>query len=374
MINKIPPQLLEKETPFFLFDKEILIKNYNAFKSALDFDTEICYAMKANSEKEVLIALNQLNSSFEVASKYELELLINIGISPDKMIYGSAVKPNEHIKYFIDYGVNRFAYDSEDELYKIAELAPKAKVYLRVLVDDKSESVFKMSEKFGVSNSKVEPMILKAKELGLDPYGISFNVGSQALNEKAWERGILEVIDHLLNLQNKGIKIQTLNLGGGFPFNYEDDNSFPILENIFKHINFSLTQLPYSLKIIMEPGRSLVANAYSLVANVIAKSERSNGKWVFIDVGVYNGLMESVSWQGNTKYKVTLLSNSKPANMEEYILTGPTGDNLDVINPKIYLPKNIKVGDKLLMENVGAYSLVFATKFNGFPLPETISL
>lgn len=361
------------KTPFFIFDKKKLLDNFQKYKDWLPENTEICYAMKANSETPVLEALNKAGTNFEVASKYELVLLKKIGVPGERIIYGTSVRPESDIKEFINYGVDRFAFDSLQELLKIHRQAPGVRVYVRVLVDDKSDSVFHMSDKFGASLKEGVSLLIKAKELGLVPYGISFNVGSQARNSRAWARGIHDVSIVMKILLEKGIEIKVINIGGGFPHNYQNNDNIPNIKKISKYLDLACKKLPYPVNYIAEPGRGLVANAFTLITSVIAKNRRLSGYWLYLDAGVYNGLLEAMVWQGSTKYYIKPLSTRNVSKIKErFILTGPTGDSLDIINRVVVLPKDIKVGDKLVIYDTGAYTFTLMTSFNGFPKPEIV--
>lgn len=375
LFNKEEIKNRRNNTPFFVFSEKTLIDSVREYKHYLPKETEICYAMKANSEQKVLEILNKEKASFEVASKYELSLLKELRVPAHRIIYGTSIKPSEHIREFVKYGVDRFAFDSEQELLKIAKYAPGSKVYLRVLVDDRSESVFTMSEKFGAPIETANALFLSAQKAGLKPYGISFNVGSQAKNEHAWARGVNEIAAAMRSLLKDGIKISVINFGGGFPYNHHPEDDFPKLEHIAKHINKALKKIPYRVTYIAEPGRVLVANSFALVTKVIAKNKRENGDWLYVDGGVYNALLEAMTCQGSTKYHTELLSIKKnSASKKTFILTGPTGDNLDIISKKVSLPANIDIGDKLIIYNVGAYTFTLMTRFNGFPKPRTIEV
>jgi ornithine decarboxylase len=359
-------------TPFFVFSKEALLSNLKEYQQYLPPQTEFCYAMKANSELPVLQNLNEKGISFEVASKYELAILKNIHVPPQKIIYGTSVKPAEHISEFVKYGVDRFAFDSEQELFKIAQYAPGTRVYVRSLVDDRSDSVFHMSEKFGVTLPEAVRLLVKAQACGMIPYGISFNVGSQARNEKAWARGIKDVAIAMKQLLEKNIKIQMINIGGGFPHTYQNTDKFPSIIQISEHINLACKEIPYKVNILAEPGRGLVANTYVLITSVIERAVRAKGNWLYVDTGVYNGLLEAMAYQGTTMYDVSPLNHYPSDQKEHFILTGPTGDNLDVIRPDILLPVEIQIGDRLIIYDTGAYSFTLITPFNGFPRPDVI--
>lgn len=369
---KIDYGQLNNDTPFFIFDEKELLGNLKKYKNFLPHKTEICYAMKANSERHVLEALSEAGASFEVASKYELALLKEIQVPGGRIIYGTSVKPENHIKEFVDYGVDRFAFDSLDELVKIKRQAPGARVYVRVLVNDKSKSVFRMSEKFGTSLKEGASLLMKAKEMGLIPYGISFNVGSQAKNPQSWARGVKD-LSWMINLLSKeGIMIQVINFGGGFPYTYQEDDEFPNMQEISKHLSVECKKLPYEVSYIAEPGRGLVANSFILIASVIGKIKRPNGHWLYLDTGVYGGLLERIVWQGSTRHRIELLNEGTSKVKERFILTGPTGDALDVIDGAIMLPSDVKIGDKLVIYDTGAYTFTLMTTFNGFPKPEIV--
>jgi ornithine decarboxylase len=123
-------------------------------------------------------------------------------------------------------------------------------------------------------------------------------------------------------------------------------------------------------EMILEPGRGIVANAFVLVATIIAKVVRSDHAWLFLDAGCYNGLFEAMAYQGSTRYHVSSLRESTPETLASFALAGPTGDGPDIITRQAMLPHDISVGEKLVIHNVGAYSLSVTSRFNGFPKPE----
>lgn len=364
------PEVLETlsyETPFFLFSEKKIEDNFQQFRAYFP-GAEIYYAMKANSEPQVLQILADAGSGFEVASIFELNMLKEIGVPPGKILYGTAVKPMTHIREFFAYGVNRFAFDSFPELEKIAAVAPGARVYVRVRVDD-TGSVFRFSEKFGTEKENIVPLLQRANGLGLIPYGISFHVGSQASNPMAWACALEQLADALENLEKLGIEVEVLNLGGGYPCRYASSENTPLLEEIAANTLAPYRKLPYQPRLIMEPGRRIVADAGILITSVIARVERRENTWLFLDGGVYNALFESMAYQGSTRYTITCVRPSYDSGEMLFALAGPTGDSADVITREALLPADVNVGDKLIVHDVGAYNLVTATRFNGFPKP-----
>ncbi len=375
IINKNPDRLFDPDflesinykTPFFLFSKKRIVDNYKQFKKLFP-KSIINFAMKANSEVEVLKILKEAGSGFEVASIYELELLKKLHIPPNKIIYGTSVKPSDQIAKFFEYGVDRFACDSFSELEKIAINAPGSKVYIRVIAND-AGSVFKFSTKFGTETASIIPLLSRAVDLGLKPYGISFHVGSQASDPEAWANVIQSLRSIIEDLRDLGIKLETLNLGGGYPCHYLSSENAPLLSEIASATIKQYKKLPYQPKLILEPGRGIIANAAVLVARVIARIERRGSTWLFLDAGCYNALFETMAYQGSTRYLITSMRPTKNSGESLFAVAGPTGDSPDIISREVLLPSDIDVGDKLIIHDTGAYSLSTSMAFNGFPKP-----
>ena len=355
-------------TPYFLFSRNRITENYKSFKKHFP-NSSIYYAMKANSDPEVLKVLNNVGCGFEVASVGELEMLKKIKVDPKKIVYGTSVKSGAHIKIFYDYGVDKYAADSYQEIDKIAANAPGTKIYIRTIAND-SGSVFKFSEKFGTEIENIIPFLLHAKEIGLKPYGISFHVGSQASDPMAWASAITSLRPVIGELNKKGIEISILNLGGGYPCKYASTENVPDLTEIAFNIFSELNKLSLKLKLILEPGRGIIADTGVLVVSVIARVERAGNAWLFLDAGVYNGLFETMAFQGSTRYSVTSIRQIGDPGASMFALAGPTGDSPDVITREALLPADIEVGDKLVFHNSGAYSLSVTSQFNGFPKPK----
>lgn len=377
MINTVTPVLphildhvrtLDYQTPYFYTSKDALRTTYQLFTHLFP-NSEVYYALKANSDPAILTYLNEQGCGFEAASAYEIDMLLRVGVQPKDIIYGTSVKPSSHIIYARRAGVDRFAADSKEEVEKIASHAPGARVFIRGIVDD-SGSVFTMSERFGTPVGTVKHLLLQARDLGLQPYGISFYVGSQATHADRWSKAIHLIRPVMEELLEEGIKLDVINIGGGFPVNYDNHKNAPQLVDIVRHINEALHHLPYIPTLIMEPGRGLVATSTVLVAEIVARNDRAGHPWLVLDAGIYNALYEAMIHQGATQYKVhPLHPPTGEVEMMTCTLAGPTGDSLDIINRHAVLPSYIGVGDKLVFENAGAYTVTMASPFNGFPKP-----
>lgn len=361
-------QLLGYETPFFFTSKEILKRNYLAFTRLFD-NADVYYALKANSDPRILMYLDSLGCGFEAASAYEVMQLIDVGVSPERIVYGTSIKPAKHIQIAYGAGVHRFAADSKEEIKKVADYAPGAKIYIRTIVDDRG-SVFMMSERFGTPADTVKDLIMYARQLGLKTYGVSFYVGSQAAHADMWSKGIYVVKPIIEALLDAGVRLEAINIGGGFPVPYANHPDAPKLREIVINLHNALHALPYMPKIIMEPGRAIVATSTVMVSEVVARNDRGGKPWLCLDAGIYNALYEAMIHQGETRYPMQLLNPPvEPAKELSFTLAGPTGDSLDIIARDVHLPAYTDVGDKILFENAGAYTVTMASRFNGFPAP-----
>jgi ornithine decarboxylase len=360
---------LEHQTPFFFTSRNVLLRNYQLFTSLFD-NAEVYYALKANSEPSILTYLDSLGCGFEAASFYEIDLLLGLGVDPAKIVFGTSIKSGQQISQAFKAGVNRFAADSKEEVEKLARYAPGSRVYIRAIVDD-AGSVFMMSERFGTPVSTVKDLVILAHQLGLKTYGISFYVGSQATKAEMWANGIRTIKPVIESLLAEGITLETINIGGGFPVYYENHHDVPALRDIVIQIHNALHELPYIPKIIMEPGRGLVATSTVLVSEVIARNDRNGKPWLCLDAGIYNALYEAMIHQGATAFPAHAFSPPlTPVDNKLFTLAGPTGDSLDIIARDVALPSYINVGDKLIFENAGAYTITMASRFNGFPAPK----
>lgn len=359
---------IRQETPFLVFDPNIVTSQLMRFRSALP-GVDVHYAMKCNGDEVVLRKLHEQGAHFEIASVGELRRLLELGARAEEVLFSNPVKPPAAIAHAHAAGVWRFSFDTESELRKIAAAAPGAAVYLRLRVDD-SDSVFPLSRKFGASPLEGVRLLLGARELGLRPYGVTFHVGSQCTRPATWGRAI-EVVSRLLaRLDEHGIRLGMLNLGGGFPAHYGP--AIPSIGLIGSVIEQALNDhLPYRPELIAaEPGRFLVAESAVLVATVLGRAVRDQQNWLYLDVGAYNGLMETLQTGQTWEFPLwTSRGDHAMAGSDTFTVTGPSCDSSDTMFNNVLLPASIDEGDKIYIASAGAYTLSYASTFNGFPLP-----
>ncbi|MCG9721890.1 type III PLP-dependent enzyme [Shewanella sp. Isolate7] len=358
----------DKPTPFVVIDTKIIAEQYDDMVHNFPY-ASIYYAVKANPAREVLTLLRDRGANFDIASIYELDMVSDIGVTPDRVSYGNTIKKRKDVRAFYERGVRMYASDSEADLRMIAEEAPGSRVYVRILTEGTHTADWPLSRKFGCQNEMAFELLILAKSLGLEPYGISFHVGSQQRDIGAWDSAIGKVKSIFERLREEhGIELKMINLGGGFPANYLDKTNE--LGTYAEQITHFLKedfgdQLP---QIILEPGRSLLSNAGVLVSEVVLISKKSQTaleRWVFTDVGKFSGLIETM----DEAIKFPIYTE-RQGELDRCVIAGPTCDSADIMyeHYSYGLPVDLAIGDRMYWLTAGAYTTTYsAVCFNGFP-------
>jgi ornithine decarboxylase len=358
-------------TPCLVLDVDRVETNYRRLKAALPL-ARVYYAVKANPGAPILARLTDLGSSFDAASWEEIQLCLEAGARPDGISFGNTVKKVSAIQAAYAAGVRMFAFDSEPELKKLAQHAPGSKVYCRILVENKGAE-WPLSRKFGCEMDMARDLMVLARAWGLDPYGISFHVGSQQTNTGAYECAIARVASIFTDLKQAGINLRMVNLGGGYPVRYRAE--VPEIDAFGDAIMHAMTQhfgndLP---EMLIEPGRFMVGDAGVVSAEVVLVSSKSKDdpvRWVYLDIGRFGGLAET---EGEAiKYAFRTPHDSGPEG--PVTIAGPTCDSTDTLYEKsnYRLPLALDAGDRVELLATGAYVTTYAAQsFNGFkPLAE----
>ena len=356
-----------EDGPCMVLDLEVVRENYLSFAKALP-DTRVYYAVKANPDAQVLALLARLGSCFDTASVVEIEQVLAAGASSDRISFGNTIKKERDIARAFELGVRLFAVDSEAEVEKIARVAPGAKVFCRILCDG-TGAEWPLSRKFGCAPAIAPRILEQAHRLGLVAYGLSFHVGSQQRNPRQWDGALKSAATIFRDLAERGICLQMVNLGGGFPTKYLKDvpavkvYGQTIFRALRKHFGNSIPET------IIEPGRGMVGNAGVIEAEVVLISKKSDDdqvKWVYLDIGKFNGLAETMDEM--IRYPIRTAFDGDVT--EPCVLAGPTCDSVDVLYEKepYFLPVSLEIGSKVLIEGTGAYTTTYSSVcFNGFP-------
>jgi ornithine decarboxylase len=352
--------------PCLVVDLDVVRDNFKAFRHALP-DSAIYYAVKANPAPEVLRLLASMGSNFDCASVAEIEMALDAGATASRISFGNTIKKERDVAKAHALGVSLFAVDSHEEVEKIGRAAPGARVFCRVLTDGEGAE-WPLSRKFGCVPQMAVDVLVYAHQMGLTSYGVSFHVGSQMTKLDAWDSALADAKRVFVQLKKQGIELKMVNMGGGFPTKYLRD--VPSAEAYGKAIFGALkkhfgNQIPET---IIEPGRGMVGNAGVIKAEVVLvskKSDNDNHRWVFLDIGKFGGLAETMDEA--IRYPIRTARDADE--MEPCVLAGPTCDSADVLYEKnMYpLPITLSIGDEVLIEGTGAYTTTYsAVAFNGF--------
>ncbi|MDE1148843.1 MAG: type III PLP-dependent enzyme [Azospirillaceae bacterium] len=353
-------------TPCLVVDLDVVANNYDKLHEALP-EARIFYAVKANPAPEILKLLVEQGSCFDTASIPEIQYCLQAGATPDRVSFGNTIKKASDIARAHALGIGLFAFDSMEELEKIAEHAPGARVFCRILTSGEGAD-WPLSRKFGCEPEMATELLLAAASMNVVPYGVSFHVGSQQRDLTQWDFALAQTAQIFRDLEEKGVMLRMVNMGGGFATRYlkdipsESEYGNAIEDSLRKHFG---NRLPET---IIEPGRSMVGNAGVIRSEVVLisrKSHRDDRRWVYLDIGKFGGLAETMDEA--IKYKIQTPHDGGPA--EPVILAGPTCDSADVLYEKTDypLPVDLRIGDKIDILATGAYTTTYsAVNFNGF--------
>lgn len=355
-----------EDGPCLVVDLDVIRENYGAFAKTLP-DTRVFYAVKANPAPEVLKLLADLGSSFDTASPGEIEMVLAAGATADRISYGNTIKKERDIARAYELGVRLFAVDCEAEVEKISRAAPGSRVFCRILCDG-SGAEWPLSRKFGCVPEMAPGVLEHAHRLGLIAHGISFHVGSQQNDVKAWDNALASAAKIFKDLSERGLNLAMVNLGGGFPARYlknvpkVDAYGKSIFKALRKHFG---NRIPET---IIEPGRGLVGDAGVIEAEVVLISRKSAEdpvRWVYLDIGKFGGLAETID--ESIRYPIRTAKDG--GKVAPCVIAGPTCDSVDVLYEKAPypLPISLEIGDKVLIEATGAYTTTYSSvAFNGF--------
>ncbi|ABD53718.1 type III PLP-dependent enzyme [Jannaschia sp. CCS1] len=361
------------DRPTLILDVDRVAQHYDALSAGLG-QAHIHYAVKANPAPEILARLVTMGSGFDAASKVEIQMCLDAGAAPSHISFGNTVKKPSDIAYAHSVGVDVFAADASEELDKIATHAPGAQVYIRLLVEA-SGADWPLTRKFGTTKANALDLMAHARALGLRPVGLSFHVGSQTRDPAMWGPVLDGIADVWTTAKTLGFPLDLLNIGGGFPAFYGDDIPHPTAyaANVMAQVHTRFGDVP---RIMAEPGRGLVAEAGMIAAEVLLVARKSPDdlhRWVYLDIGKFSGLAETI----DEAIRYQFATDRDHEAMGPCILAGPSCDSADVLYEKrpIALPLGLKSGDRIWIRNCGAYTTTYASiGFNGFPPLDVVVL
>ncbi|MFZ2456029.1 MAG: type III PLP-dependent enzyme [Candidatus Altiarchaeia archaeon] len=365
----------EHGTPIFVIDHEKIRQNYKEFRENLPA-VQAYYAVKANTDPQIIKTMYDMGASFDVASLPEFMIVHkNIEDMPDKerqdwiwdkIIYANTIKPIDTLQELNKYKP-LVTYDNIEELKKIKEYAPDAGLVLRIRVPN-TGSMVELSSKFGADPGEAADLIVEAFNMELNVEGLSFHVGSQCTNFENYVQALQLSANIIHEAETRsGHKITILDIGGGFPVKY--NNQVKSFKTLAKRLNTEFKRLfPEGIQIIAEPGRFMVANACTLVSKVVGKAFRDGKPCYYINDGVYHTYSGQVF--DHCIYPVRAF---KEGEQQISAVFGPTCDAFDTITLSAELPE-LGINDLVYSENIGAYSIASSTYFNGFPPAKVVHI
>ena len=347
------------------------LARYLSLASALP-GTAIHYAVKANPHPVLLRALAQAGCRFDVASPAEVRLALDAGAPASHLVHSNPVARRDHLAEAYSLGVRLFVVDSSGEVDKLADAAPGSTVLVRIVTSG-SGSDWPLSRKYGCTVDEAVALLVAAGRSGLDAAGVSFHVGSQQRNPQAWAAPIASAARVFAGARAAGLRPWLLDLGGGFPARL-DGEPIPVAD-YGDAIDAALTAAfgADRPRTLVEPGRGVVGDAGTVVASVVGVVDRGGVRWVFVDAGVFTGLVETLDEA--IRYRLETPGVGGPTG--PCVLAGPTCDSADVLyeTTPVWLPLALAEGDELRIHAAGAYSTCYSTVgFNGFaPLPTVVT-
>ncbi|KAJ8978822.1 hypothetical protein NQ317_018913 [Molorchus minor] len=350
-----------REDAFYICDINDVISQYKKWKITMP-RVEPHYAVKCNATKAVLESLAALGAGFDCASKEEIRKVQALGVSPNRIIFANPAKKASHIKYAAEVGVSTMTFDSKNEL-----------MVLRIRYDDLS-ATYVLGNKYGCDPKTEALDILRvARSLDIKVIGVSFHVGSGSKDTTIYAKAI-EAARYVFDVaENLGFNFNFLDIGGGFPGGKTKD-----FYEIGRSINKALEMYfpDPSIRIISEPGRYFVTSAFTLLSNIHSIKEGvevdpTTGKsqtlqMYYLDVSVYGAFITVLT---DEFYQPKALNGSKHSRNYPSIVWGATCDGVDKIAHNVLLPE-LNIGDWIVFEEAGAYTLSIACEFNGFPVPD----
>lgn len=365
------------ENSFFVCDIGEVQRLYNNWHRRLP-RIQPFYAVKCNPDPRVLAKLASLGVNFDCASKTEIEKVLALGVTPDRIIYANPCKASSFIRYAAKNKVLKSTFDNVEELHKIKKYHPDSQLLLRIATDD-STAQCRLSTKYGCDLEKVDELLEAVQKLDLNLVGVSFHVGSGASDFTSLHKAVrdarivFDTATHKYGLP----ALQVLDVGGGFQFDTFAQSSQVLSDAIDE---FFPTETFGHLKIIAEPGRYFAATTFTLAANVIAKRTLGEQEaMLYINDGVY-GNMNCILFDHQEPTPRTLYHNGQfhyydfessstkktPSIPNKISMWGPTCDGLDCITKERYMKHDLVTGDWIYFPNLGAYTSSAATPFNGF--------
>lgn len=347
----------DSNTATLVINQAIVRKQFKRLQHLLP-QCEHHYAVKAGPHKGIIHEIKSCGGYFDIASTGELSLLKKSGIPSSKIIHTHPIKSKIEIENCIEAGIKIFVVDNFEELQKFENHKDKVNLLVRISFCNDEASI-QLSSKFGMPIETAQNFIIDANKKGYTIEGISFHVGSQMKGSRAFVNVIEKCNEIYSELRLQNIHLKTLDIGGGFPCGLSEIEEI----QFFKPIDVALNNFIENVRFITEPGRYIVSEAATLIANVVAKKQQESACIYYINESIYNSFSNKVF---DLFDKVQLYfpnQKNESKSMQPALVYGNTCDSFDKIYDGVLLP-NLEIGEQILFSNMGAYTFASKTEFN----------
>lgn len=351
-------------SPLLILKRSRVVDSFQSLQAALP-QVKICYAIKSNPSEEILKTLKSAGCNFEVASFGELKKVMDIGVPAIKVLNTQPFLTENDFANCYAAGQRWFVFDNIDQLKRLTAKTKDIDLLLRLSFPNPDCQV-DLSYKFGATMENAQELITAASATGARIHGVSFHVGSQSANAKNYLKALKAVRKLFDDCAKENIKLDTLDIGGGFPVPYT--KPLPPIAVFAAPIKKALEKYFSDVAVWAEPGRFICGLSQTLITTVNGKNIRRGIPWYYLDDGVYNSFSGKV--YDHCAYEIL---TDRVGKKKRSVLAGPTCDSFDVVAEDILLPP-LEIGDILLVPSMGAYTNVSATYYNGFSPAKIIAI
>ena len=357
----------EIPTPFYCYSQSLLEDNFDNFTKNFSFiDHKICYAIKANSNINLVKILARKDAGIDAVSAGEIFRAIRGGINPKKIVFAGVGKSCEEITFALESGVEEFSIESESELYLLSKIAKNlnkiAKISIRVNPDVAADTHDKIStgrkgDKFGIDIDRAADIYKITQNLpNIEIFGIATHIGSQITSLKPFQEAFKKIRKLYFDLEKENIKIKNFDLGGGIGICYDNEEIINLSDyaNIIKEITRDL-----DVSLTLAPGRAIIGNTGILISKIIHIKETSHKNFMIIDAAMNDLARPSLYGSYHKIIPVT----EKTGKSEKYEIVGGICETSDVFGKdrEFSAPQS---GDLIAILDSGAYGSSMSNEYN----------
>ncbi|MDP3398310.1 MAG: diaminopimelate decarboxylase [Bacteroidales bacterium] len=368
--SKTVEKFREIETPFYYYDLALLRQTLDIYTKELKkHNYHAHYALKANANSKILSIVKSYGLGADCVSGNEVKLALNSGFDPSMVVYAGVGKSDKEIKIALEGDIFSFNCESIPEIQIIDQLAgsmgKRASISLRINPDidahtHKYITTGRSQDKFGISHWMFDDVIQTLNSCSNIHFaGLHFHVGSQITDYNVFSMLSKRINEIVARFEEKGMRVENINLGGGLGIDYDDPDANPISDfaSYFSIINKNLRQESYQ-QVHFEPGRAIIGQCGSLITRVLYVKLGKGRKFAILDAGM-NDLIRPALYQA--VHKIENLTSS--GRLMRYDVVGPICESSDRFAKNLLIPETSR-GDIFAIRSAGAYGQVMAMRYN----------